>query len=101
MQRKRLGCRGDHCHSYAYIRMLAQAEGADRENLPVWLPEDLKPGVRQCIRDDADLDVNGLIFDQPYQVLHFFASMRSSFTKPAVGQIEAPGEAVLQQSTDF
>ena len=53
------------------------------------------------IGHDADLDVDRLIFHQPHQVRHFVAGVRPAFAPLALGQIETPGEAVLQQAADF
>src|ERR1700734_3544352 len=62
MQRQRFRGRSDHCNADPYVRMLAQAERADRQNLAVRLTEDLEAGMGQGfgINSNLDADVGGL-----------------------------------------
>ena len=101
VERERLRRGGHHSHPHPDVGMLTQAERTNGENFSVWLSENLKSGMRQCIGDDADLDVDRLIFHKADQMLNLFASMRSAFSEPAFGQIEPSGQAVLQKSSEL
>ena len=57
--------------------------------------------MRQGVRNEPDLNVDRLLLHQPQQMLDLGTRMRAALAALAFGQVEAAGQPVLQQSTDF
>jgi hypothetical protein len=49
--------------------MFSESKGADGEYLAIGLTENLETGVRQCLGDNSDPDIDRIVLDQGGEVL--------------------------------
>src|ERR1700683_856553 len=101
MQRQRLGRRSDHGDADANVRLLARAERAKGQTLPVRLAENLETCVRQRVEHNADLHADWLILHERSEMLGFGACKRTALAAQCVRKIVLADQSVTEKALHF